>query len=105
MHSIWRGLTPVDTFLYLCIATAAYLVMSLGQTLFHRYLGHRRLGGTFFRNHVHFHHAQYSGDHVVSVPHGKNKGNNTPFFLIPTIVVVGLGYLFVDWTCLQSSWW
>ena len=85
----------IDILLYVFTATSAHLVMSLGQTLFHRYLGHRRLGGTFFRNHVHFHNTQYSGDHVVSVPHGKNEGNNTPFFLIPTIVVVGLSYLFV----------
>jgi len=50
-------------------------------------------GGIFFRNHVHFHHAHYSGDHIASVHHGNNEGNNTPFFLIPTVLVVGLSYL------------
>jgi hypothetical protein len=67
--------------------------MSLGQTLFHQYLGHRRHGGIFFRNHVHFHHAHYSGDHVGSVHYAKNEGNNTPYFLIPTVLVIGLSYL------------
>ena len=42
---------------------------------------------------MHFHHAHYSGDHIVSVHHGNNEGNNTPFFLIPTVLVVGLSYL------------
>src|SRR3954452_14196956 len=45
------------------------------------------------KNQVHFHHAHYSGDHIVSVHHGNNGGNNTPFFLIPTVLVVGLSYL------------
>ena len=42
---------------------------------------------------MHFHHAYYSEDHIVSVHHGNNEGNNTPFFLIPTVLVVGLSYL------------
>jgi hypothetical protein len=85
----------IDIFLYIFTATSAHLVMSLGQTLFHWHLGHRSFGGIFFRNHVHFHHAHYSGDHIVSVHHGNNEGNNTPFFLIPTVLVVGLSYLFM----------
>src|ERR1700757_192830 len=47
-------------------AMMAHLSMSLGQTLFHRYLGHSRLGGRFFKNHIQFHHVHYAGDHVVS---------------------------------------
>src|SRR4051812_35428118 len=90
----WRFML-IDIFLYVFTATSAHFVISLGQTLFHRYLGHRRFGGIFFRNHVHFHHAHYSGDHIASVRHGNNEGNNTPFFLIPTVLVVGLGYLFM----------
>src|ERR1700688_1912069 len=45
-------------------AMTAHLLMSLGQTLFHRYLGHSRLGGRFFRNHIQFHHVHYAGDGV-----------------------------------------
>ena len=85
----------IDIFLYVITATSAHFVMLLGQTLFHRHLGHRSFGGIFFRNHVHFHHAHYSGDHIASVHHGNNEGNNTPFFLIPTVLVVGLSYLFM----------
>lgn len=92
MNIFWWTLTSFDIFLYVATATMAHFLMSLGQTLFHRYLGHRRLGGMFFKNHVHFHHAHYSGDHVVSVRHGNNEGNNTPFFLIPVALVVSLSY-------------
>ena len=42
---------------------------------------------------MHFHHAHYSGDHIASIRHGHNEGNNTPFFLIPIVLVVGLSYL------------
>jgi len=34
--------------------------MSFCQTLFHLYLGHRRIGRQLFRNHVYFHHVYYS---------------------------------------------
>src|SRR4030081_1883359 len=79
--------------LYGLIAMMAHFLMSLGQTLFHRHLGHRRLGGRFFKNHIQFHHAHYSGDHVVSAHYLDNGDNNTLFFLIPVVSVVGLSYL------------
>src|ERR1044071_3094433 len=73
-------------------AMIAHFLMSLGQTLFHRYLGHRRVGGRFFRNHVQFHHAHYAGDHVVSAHYLDDGDNNTLFFLMPVTVVVALSY-------------
>jgi sterol desaturase/sphingolipid hydroxylase (fatty acid hydroxylase superfamily) len=73
-------------------AIMAHLLMSLGQTLFHRYLGHSRLGGRFFKNHIQFHHANYAGDHVVSSRYLDNGDNNTLFFVVPVAVVVGLSY-------------
>jgi sterol desaturase/sphingolipid hydroxylase (fatty acid hydroxylase superfamily) len=95
MTDIFRRFTSIDVFLYCFTAAAAHLLMSLGQTLFHRYLGHRRLGGRFFRNHVQFHHAYYSGDHVVSSRYIGEEGNNTPYFLIPAALVIGMTYFFV----------
>jgi hypothetical protein len=50
----------------------------------HRWLGHGRLGGVFFRNHIRFHHAFYAKDHLVSANYRGEEGNNTPYFLIPT---------------------
>ena len=76
-------------------AMMAHFLMSLGQTLFHRYLGHSRLGGRFFKNHIEFHHVHYAGDHVVSTQYLDNGDNNTLFFLIPVVLVVGLSYLFL----------
>jgi len=81
----------------LCALTAmiAHLVMSLGQTLFHRYLGHCRLGGRFFKNHIQFHHVHYAGNHVVSMHYLDNGDNNTLFFVMPVALVIGLSYLFL----------
>jgi len=87
--------TSIDVFLYCLTATIAHFSMSLGQTLFHQYLGHCRLGVRFFRNHVKFHHAHYSGNHVVSTQYLDNGDNNTLFFLAPIALVVGLSYLFL----------
>jgi hypothetical protein len=95
MTTIWWESTSIDVFLYCFTAMIAHFLMSLGQTLFHRYLGHRRLGGRFFKNHVQFHHTHYSGDHVVSDHYLNKEGNNTPYFLIPTTLVVGLSYSFL----------
>src|SRR5947208_7293703 len=79
-------------FLYCFTAIIAHFLMSLGQTLFHKFLGHSRLGGIFFKNHIRFHHAHYSGDHVVSTHYLDNGDNNTLFFLTPVVLVIGLGY-------------
>src|SRR3979411_3210411 len=76
-------------------AMIAHLAMSLGQTLFHRYLGHSRIGGRFFKNHIQFHHAHYCGDHVVSTHYLDNGDNNTLFFLMLVAVIVSLSYLFL----------
>ena len=84
-----------DGFSYFCTAMAAHLLMSLGQTLFHQYLGHRRIGGRFLKNHMLFHHTHYSGDHVVSAHYLDNGDNNTLFFLTPVALVIGLTYFFL----------
>jgi hypothetical protein len=63
--------------------------MSGGQTLFHYGLGHSRLGGVFFRNHIRFHHGYYARGSLVSTTTHSDDGNITPYFLIPTILVGG----------------
>jgi sterol desaturase/sphingolipid hydroxylase (fatty acid hydroxylase superfamily) len=75
--------------LYVLTAVCTHLVISSGQTLFHYALGHHRIGGIFYRNHIRFHHAHYADGHLVSSTHRRNEGNNTPYFLIPTILVAG----------------
>jgi sterol desaturase/sphingolipid hydroxylase (fatty acid hydroxylase superfamily) len=93
MSVIWWTSVSIEIFLCSLTATTAHLLMSLGQTLFHRYLGHRRIGGRFFENHLSNHHRHYSGDHVVSENYLNEEANNTPFFLIPVTLVITLGYL------------
>src|SRR5438876_2113783 len=73
--------------LILITAVATHLVMSLAQTLMHYKLGHHPMGGKFFRNHIDFHHAYYSKDHLASPTYLGDEGNNTPFFFIPVFLV------------------
>src|SRR5882724_11197245 len=95
MTGIWWTSVSIEIFLCSLTATTAHLLMSLGQTLFHRYLGHRGIGGRFFENHLYIHHRHYSGNHVVSEHYLNKEANNTPFFLIPITLVISLGYLFL----------
>jgi sterol desaturase/sphingolipid hydroxylase (fatty acid hydroxylase superfamily) len=80
--------------LFFVTALATHLVVSFGQTFMHYRLAHRPLGGTFFRNHINFHHAYYSRDHLVSRTYRGDEGNNTPYFIIP-VLVVGMGSYFL----------
>ena len=73
--------------LFLVTAVATHLVLSFAQTLMHYKLGHRAMGGKFFRNHINFHHTYYSKDHLVSRAYLGDEGNNTPFFFIPVCLV------------------
>src|ERR1700731_1395900 len=79
--------------LFLMTAVATHLVMSFAQTLMHYKLGHHPIGGKFFRNHINFHHAHYSKDHLVSRTYLGDEGNNTPFFFIPVFLVGVCTYL------------
>jgi hypothetical protein len=79
--------------LILMAAVATHLVMSFAQTLMHYKLGHHPMGGKFFRNHINFHHAYYSKDHLVSRTYLGDEGNNTPFFFIPVFLVGACTYL------------
>ena len=79
--------------LFVLTAVCTHLVISIGQTLFHYGLGHHRIGGIFYRNHIRFHHTHYAKGHLVSSTYRGNEGNNTPYFLIPTILVAGGIYL------------
>src|ERR1019366_1204201 len=74
--------------LILVTAAGTHLVMSFAQTLMHYKLGHHSMGGKFFRNHINFHHTNYSRDHLVSATYLDDEGNNTPFFLIPVFAVL-----------------
>ena len=70
-------------------AIGTHLLVSISQTLFHCGLGHHRIGGIFYRNHIRFHHTFYAKGHLVSSAYRGDEGNNTPYFLIPTVLVAG----------------
>lgn len=75
--------------LILLTVVATHMVMSMMQTLMHRFLGHSPLGGFLYRNHINFHHTYYANDHLVSSVYRGDAGNNTPFFFIPVFLVGG----------------
>lgn len=79
--------------LFLAVAVTTHLVISFAQTLMHWKLGHHRIGGKLFRNHINFHHTYYSKDHLVSGAYLGDEGNNTPFFLIPVFLIGACTYL------------
>lgn len=79
--------------LFLVTAVATHMIISFSQTLMHWKLGHHRIGGKLFRNHVHFHHAYYSRDHLVSLTYRGDEGNNTPFFFIPLCLLGACTYV------------
>ena len=81
-----------ELFLVLTTAVATHLVVSLSQTVFHRTLGHNRIGGIIFRNHINFHHTYYSKDHLVSPKYLADEGNNTPYFLVPVFLAGACTY-------------
>lgn len=78
-----------ELLLFLLTAICTHMVISGSQTLLHRWVGHRRLGGILHRNHIRFHHAYYARGHLASATYRGAEGNNTPFFLIPTVLVGG----------------
>jgi sterol desaturase/sphingolipid hydroxylase (fatty acid hydroxylase superfamily) len=94
MNLAWWSEHPFEFPLLLLTAVVTHLLMSFSQTLMHYVLGHRRLGGMFYRNHIHYHHVNYPKDHLVSLAYIKNHddGNNTPFFMIPVALMFSATY-------------
>lgn len=82
--------TLLEVLLLILTVICTHLVMSLGQTLLHCWVGHRRLGGPLYRNHIRFHHTYYARGHLSSATYRGDDGNNTPYFLIPTLLAGGV---------------
>ena len=89
----WTRWLVSDVPLFVLTAIGTHLVVSSSQTLFHYSFGHHRIGGIFYRNHIRFHHTHYAKGHLASSAHRRNEGNNTPYFLIPTVLVAGAVFL------------
>jgi hypothetical protein len=94
MTAGWVHWSLIEILLFVGVAAGTHLIMSFAQTLMHYQLGHRRLGGQLFRNHINYHHAYYARGHLATkVPEG-NEGNNTPYFFIP-VLLAGAALLLV----------
>lgn len=86
MMAGWVHWSLIEIPLFAGVMAGTHLVMSGGQTLMHYWLGHRRIGGVLFRNHINFHHARYARGHLTSAVPQAIEGNNTPFFLVPVLL-------------------
>jgi hypothetical protein len=80
--------SPLILKLSLFLVTASLLIWSLsfGQTFLHYKVAHNPIGGTLFRNHIHFHHAHYAEGHLVSRTYLGGEGNITPVTRIALLV-------------------
>ena len=87
MRSGWVHWPLIEIPLFAAVMLGTHLVMSCGQTLMHYWLGHHRIGGVLFRNHINFHHARYARGHLTSTLAEGAEGNNTPYFYIPVLLV------------------
>jgi sterol desaturase/sphingolipid hydroxylase (fatty acid hydroxylase superfamily) len=90
MMAGWLRWSLIEIPLFALVIVATHLVVSGGQTIMHYWLGHRRIGGPLFRNHIKFHHGHYTRGHLVSATRLANDDNNTPFFIIPLALVACL---------------
>jgi sterol desaturase/sphingolipid hydroxylase (fatty acid hydroxylase superfamily) len=90
----WIHWSLIEIPLFGVVIAGTHLVMSGGQTLMHYWLGHRRLGGPLFRNHINFHHANYARGRLASTVYQGDEGNNTPYFLIP-VSLGGVAMFFI----------
>ena len=71
-------------------AMAAYLIGSLLQTVLHRYLGHRAVGGFFRRRHVLEHHRIYSRRHLAASEYSAVERSLTPYYALPAGAMIAL---------------
>ena len=101
LHTTWQAV--MELLLFVGTAAATHYFMSFAQTVMHRTLGHHPIGRRFFRNHINFHHAYYSENHLVSRTYRGDEGNNTPFFFIP-VCLVGASALFICRCIFFSRW-
>ena len=69
---------------------AAYLTGSLLQTVLHRWLGHRAVGGFFRRRHVLEHHRIYSAKRLVSSEYSDEERSLTPYYVLPAGALIAL---------------
>src|ERR1700682_3491894 len=86
MHG-WERWVVIEPSIFVLTVICTHLMISCSQTLMHYWLGHRPLGGILFRNHINFHHTYYARGHLASATYRGAEGNNTPYFLIPTILI------------------
>jgi sterol desaturase/sphingolipid hydroxylase (fatty acid hydroxylase superfamily) len=85
----WAQWVLLEVPLVTLTAVGTHLVISFCQTAFHRWLGHRRMGGFLFRNHINFHHGYYAKGNLASATSEQGDGHITHFFLVPMFLVGG----------------
>lgn len=78
--------------LYAMTAVATAYAGSFLQASLHLLLGHNRIGGILFRNHIHFHHSDYSEHILTTDKYTKERASNTGYYLVPAAIVTLVGF-------------
>ncbi len=82
---------------FLLSALGAFALGSFSQASLHLLLGHRRIGGPLYTNHVTCHHALYSRGVMTTPRYLDEEKTNTPFYLVVVFGTVLLGYRLLRW--------
>jgi sterol desaturase/sphingolipid hydroxylase (fatty acid hydroxylase superfamily) len=78
---------------YAITAVATACVGSFLQASLHLLLGHNRVGGVLFRNHVRYHHCDYSDPVFTTSKYINERASNTPYYLVPAGLVTLIAYV------------
>ncbi len=90
---------PMETYvasrilLYVATVVATYYLASFVQASLHSLFGHTRLGRSLYKVHVGSHHGVYSKDILMSDRYSDEEESLTFYYVIPTVILVGVAYL------------
>ncbi len=80
---------------YLAAIFITHHITSLLQASLHCVLGHQKLGGSLYKNHLAYHHGIYSGTVMVSDKYLDEEKSLTLYYCVPVIVLASLAYVFL----------
>jgi len=84
---------PLTVLAYPATALVSHYIASFIQISLHYLLGHRALGGFFYRTHMFDHHGIYSGDQLLSETYSDKERDLTAYYVVPAALLVLAAYL------------
>ncbi len=84
------ALNPV---LYVSTPIITHYVASFVQASLHCFVGHRKIGGVFRKNHLRYHHAIYSRNVMASDKYIDEEKSLTVYYVIPAALLGSVSYV------------